>query len=280
LAGGARISENHSNTPAAFVSQQCASCFVAAYLFCGAGMVWNGWIDRDIDANVARTKERPLASRKVTTTEAMVWMTLQVVMSWAVLEVMLESKDVLKHMIPVAAASILYPFGKRPSARKLRIYPQYILAFTIAWPAVIGRAAIYGRYESFAASVRHCFPLCTVVYFWTMYLNTAYSYQDVVDDRKLGVNSFYNIAGTHIHLLLIALVTPILVFLPIYLIDLHSIWLWMSWMGVWTASLVLQLVQFDPKQPASGGSVHKTNFALGIWKIIVCVIQVFLTSNA
>ncbi|GKT46896.1 polyprenyl transferase pyr6 [Colletotrichum spaethianum] len=279
LAGGARIAEHRANTSAAFVFQQCALVFVAAYLFCGAGMVWNDWIDRDIDAHVARTKERPLASGKVTTTEAMWWMMLQVAMCWGVLDVMLDSKDVLKHMIPVALASILYPFGKRPLARKLRIYPQYILAFTIAWPAVIGRAAIYGQYESFAESVRHCLPLCTMVYFWTIYLNTAYSYQDVVDDRKLGVNSFYNIAGKHIHLLLIALVTPILVCLPIYLIELHSIWLWVSWMGVWTASLVLQLVQFDPKQPASGGSVHKSNFVLGIWTILACVVQVFLTSN-
>ncbi|KAF6842701.1 4-hydroxybenzoate geranyltransferase 2 [Colletotrichum musicola] len=279
LAGGALISEHRPNASAALVFQQCALCFVAAYLFCGAGMVWNDWIDRDIDANVARTKQRPLASGKVTTTEALLWMVLQVILSWAVLEVMLDGKDVWKHMVPVAAASVLYPFGKRPLARKLGVYPQYILAFTIAWPAVIGRAGIYGQYESFTETLRYCLPLCTVVYFWTIYLNTAYSYQDVVDDRKLGVNSFYMLAGEHIHLLLVALVSPILVCLPIYLADLHSTWLWVSWMGVWTASLVLQLVRFDPKQPATGGSLHKSNFMLGIWTILACVVQVFLTSN-
>jgi 4-hydroxybenzoate polyprenyltransferase len=57
-------------------------------------MTWNDWIDRDIDSNVARTKERPLASGKVTTIEAMVWMMLQVFASWGVLEVMLGGKDV------------------------------------------------------------------------------------------------------------------------------------------------------------------------------------------
>lgn len=94
LAGSALISDHRSNASAASVFQQCALCFLAAYLFCGAGMVWNDWIDRDIDANVARTKQRPLASGKVTTTEALLWMVLQVVMSWAVLEVMLDGKDV------------------------------------------------------------------------------------------------------------------------------------------------------------------------------------------
>lgn len=176
-------------------------------------------------------------------------------------------------------ASILYPFGKRPLAQKLRVYPQYILAFTIAWPAIPGRAAIYGQRESFVETNRQCLPLCTMVFFWTIYLNTAYSYQDVVDDRKLKVNSFYNVAGSHIHILLVVLVSPILVCLPLYLVGFNSMWLWISWLGVWTASLAAQLVQFDPKKPASGGSLHKSNFILGVWTIIACAIEVFLNDN-
>lgn len=57
-------------------------------------MVWNDWIDRDIDANVARTKDRPLAAGRVKTSEAMLWMALQVFASFVILEVMLEGKDV------------------------------------------------------------------------------------------------------------------------------------------------------------------------------------------
>lgn len=118
-----------------------------------------------------------------------------------------------------------------------------------------------------------------MVFFWTIYLNTAYSYQDVVDDRKLKVNSFYNIAGRHTHLLLVLLVSPILVCLPLYLAEFRSTWLWISWMGVWTAALVLQLVQFDPQRPASGGSLHKSNFLLGFWTIIACAVEVFLNND-
>ncbi|KAK7403406.1 hypothetical protein QQX98_010819 [Neonectria punicea] len=278
LAGAAQLADQHSTISPGIVFQQMALCVLAAYLFCGAGMVWNDWIDRDIDANVARTKHRPLATGVVTTTEAMVWMMLQVVMSWGVLHVMLNSKDVLKHLTPVMVASILYPFGKRPLARKLFIYPQYILAFTIAWPAIPGRAAISGHYETFAETTRQCLPLCTMVFFWTIYLNTAYSYQDVVDDRKMKVNSFYNIAGNHIHVLLVLLVSPILVCLPLYLAGFHSMWLWVSWMGVWTTTLVRQLARFDPKQPASGGTLHKSNFILGVWTILACAVEVFISA--
>ena len=94
LAGAVDLAgPNPVNTPGA-VFRQTFLCFLAAYIFCGAGMVWNDWIDRDIDANVARTKLRPLASGEVTTFEAMVWMTIQIIGSWWVLDIMLEGKDV------------------------------------------------------------------------------------------------------------------------------------------------------------------------------------------
>ncbi|OLN95583.1 4-hydroxybenzoate geranyltransferase 1 [Colletotrichum chlorophyti] len=279
LAGATELADPNNTLQPAFVFRQATLCFLAAYLFCGAGMVWNDWVDRDIDAKVARTKDRPLAAGTVTTVDAMLWMVLQLLMSSAVVHNMLDGKDVWRHMIPLVVASLLYPYGKRPMALKLRIYPQYILGFTIAWPAIMGRAAIQGRYESFGDSVGYCFPLCCMIFFWIIYLNTAYSYQDVVDDRKINVNSFYTVAGRNFHRFLVVLVSPILMCMPLYLLRFRSLWLWASWMGVWTASFVVQLSQFDPQRPASGGSVHKSNFLLGVWTIIACAVEVSLNDH-
>lgn len=183
-------------------------------------------------------------------------------------------------MLPAAVGSFLYPFGKRPMCRKLWIYPQYILGFTIAWPAVIGRAAILGREETFAETLEASIPLCNMVFFWTIFLNTAYSYQDVVDDRKMGVNSFYNVLGQRIHLLLWLLLLPIAVSMPRYLQQFHSLWLWASWGCVWTFSLLRQITRFDAKNPASGGSLHVDNFLLGTWTIGACAVEVLLKSYA
>ncbi|KAL0931120.1 4-hydroxybenzoate octaprenyltransferase [Colletotrichum truncatum] len=276
LAGATELANPASTIQPSFVFRQTALCFLSAYLFCGAGMVWNDYVDREIDAKVARTKDRPLAAEKITVVDAMLWMILQLLMSLAVVHKILDGKDVWRHMLPVIAASIVYPYGKRPNARRLRIYPQYILGFTIAWPAILGRASIYGRQEAFDETVSQCIPLCTMVFFWIIYLNTAYSYQDIIDDRKMRVNSFYTVAGRHFHRFLVALVSPILFCLPMYLIRFHSLWLWLSWMGVWTATFVKQLSQFDPKWPASGGGIHKSNFILGIWTIVACTVEVLL----
>ncbi|KAF6832148.1 4-hydroxybenzoate octaprenyltransferase [Colletotrichum musicola] len=276
LAGATELASPHSTTQPAFVFRQTALVFLSAYLFCGAGMVWNDYVDREIDAKVARTKDRPLAAEKVTVVDAMLWMVLQLLISLAIVHRVLDGKEVWRHMTPVIIASILYPYVKRPNARKLRIYPQYVLGFTIAWPAILGRSAIYGRRELFDDTLSHCLPLCTMVFFWIIYLNTAYSYQDVVDDRKMRVNSFYTVAGRNFHRFLVALVGPILVCLPLYLIRFRSLWLWTSWMGVWTAAFFKQLSEFDPKWPASGGSVHKSNFALGVWTVVACAVEVLL----
>lgn len=158
-------------------------------------------------------------------------------------------------------------------------YPQYILGFTIAWPAVIGWAAIYGQDQSFAETCFQCLPICIMTWFWTIYLNTAYSYQDIEDDRKMGVNSLYMLPGRYIKVLLIALVIAVLVCMSMALSEFKSIWLWFAWMGVWSASLLEQLSRFDPQRPASGGTLHKSNYMLGVWTIASCGIEVFLKTG-
>ncbi|KAK8004902.1 hypothetical protein PG990_010939 [Apiospora arundinis] len=276
LLAGSTLVGNGSDVTLTWVFRQTALCLSACYSFCGAGMVWNDWIDRDIDANVARTKDRPLASGRVTTTQAMLWMFFQMAVSWWLLHFMLDGKDVNNHMLPVVIGSFLYPFGKRPICSKFYFYPQYILGFTIAWPAVPGRTAIFHGQETFAESVQACMPLLNMVFFWTIFLNTAYSYQDVVDDRKMGVNSFYNVLGKHVHLLLCLLLVPVAICVPMYLNQFHSTWLWVSWAGVWAFSLLRQIIRFDEKNPASGGSLHVDNFLLGAWTVVACTIELLM----
>lgn len=181
-------------------------------------------------------------------------------------------------MIPPIIGSFLYPFGKKPAINKTGFYPQYILGFTITWPAIPGWAAIHGHSQTFAETCGQCTPLCIMVFFWIIYLNTAYSYQDVVDDRKMGVNSLYSFAGDRVNYLLMALCVPVVVCMPIVLREFHSAWLWVMWGGVWCGTFVLDLIRFDPRRPETGGTLHVTNFKLGAYTILVCAAEVFLSA--
>ena len=43
----------------------------------GAGCTWNDFLDKEYDKNVIRTKDRPLASNKIKTINAMIFLLVQ-----------------------------------------------------------------------------------------------------------------------------------------------------------------------------------------------------------
>ncbi|KAL2867452.1 prenyltransferase spyF [Aspergillus lucknowensis] len=277
LAGADRIRNSDGDSISCEdVLKQALLCFTCSFIFCGAGMVWDDWVDLDIDKQVARTKNRPLASGAVTTSEALVWMGVQYVASWWLVSWMLEGENVPAAMLPVTLSTILYPFAKRPIFRQLHIYPQYLLGFTLGFPAFIGVLAIKGNLQPLSESVTESLPLAIMVFTWTLYLNTAYSYQDIVDDQKMGVNSSYVLAGSYIHYLLVLLAFMALGAVGWQLHVQGSEWLWGSWMGVWVWSFLGQLARFDKTKPESGGSVHKENFMLGVWTIFICAVELVM----
>ncbi|KAL3483266.1 UbiA prenyltransferase family protein [Aspergillus germanicus] len=278
LAGAKKIADEPGSISPGEVICQALRIFISGYIFCGAGMVWNDLIDTRIDREVARTKNRPLSAGRISTIEAVAWMMVQYIASWWLLHATLKGKFVPRAMIPVTISTILYPFGKRQFFRKLYIYPQYLLGFTLAYPSVIGQLAISGQQQSFTETSVKSLPLAVTVFVWTLYLNTAYSYQDKEGDTKMNVNSVYVFAGPRIHLFLVVLAGLVLGAIFIQLRTQGSLWLWGSWMCVWGQSLVNQLMRFDAKKPESGGTLHKENFLLGMWTIVACAIELMFCS--
>jgi 4-hydroxybenzoate polyprenyltransferase len=94
LAGALKLRHEPEITSVSFVLSRVVLCSLASYIFSGAGMVWNDWVDRDIDAKVARTKDRPLASGRLRTIEAMAWLIIQVAASTGLLYWMMEGRHV------------------------------------------------------------------------------------------------------------------------------------------------------------------------------------------
>ncbi|KAL4875203.1 UbiA prenyltransferase family protein [Aspergillus karnatakaensis] len=274
LAGSTRLREDPSHTSVPFILTRVFFCSLAAYIFSGAGMVWNDWVDRDIDARVARTKDRPLAAGRLRTGEAMAWMFFQAAIATTFLYSMMNGRYVLHSMIPPTLGTLIYPYCKRPLARRLGIYPQYVLGLTASCPVLFGRASIYPNLDSFTTLVWSSLPLCLVVFTWTLYFNTAYSYQDIADDKKIGVNSLYNLAGRHIHGVLVVLATVVLGALWWALSPLGSSWLWVSWLGVWVVGCVDQMRRFDAKDPSSGSYVFRSNVVMGLWTMVACFLEV------
>ncbi|XP_023938483.2 4-hydroxybenzoate polyprenyltransferase, mitochondrial [Bicyclus anynana] len=167
-------------------SLHTAALFLAgAGLMRGAGCTINDLWDRDIDAKVERTKNRPLVSGAITERQAVGFLAVQLSLGLAVL-LQLNCYSVLlgaSSMILV----ITYPLAKR-----FTNYPQIFLGATFNWGALLGYSAIQGYIEPTI-----CVPLYLSALSWTVLYDTIYAHQDKRDDARLGIKSTALTFGAH-----------------------------------------------------------------------------------
>jgi 4-hydroxybenzoate polyprenyltransferase len=149
----------------------------------GAGCTYNDIVDRDIDAQVARTRGRPLPSGAVSMQAAWLFLALQLATGLAVLLALNRFSIVLGASSLVLIA--IYPFMKR-----LTWWPQAWLGLTFNWGALVGFAAKTGHLALPA------FLLYAACFFWTLGYDTIYAHQDKEDDALIGVKSTALLFGT------------------------------------------------------------------------------------
>jgi 4-hydroxybenzoate polyprenyltransferase len=165
--------------------KQLALFFVGAVAMRGAGSTYNDIVDREIDAEVERTRNRPLASGRVSLRAATIFLVAQCLVGLAVLLSFNGLTIVLALASPLIV--LLYPFAKRFTS-----WPQAILGCAFAYGALLGWTA---RADAFAAPA----PLLYLsAIFWTIGYDTIYALQDIQDDARVGVRSTARLFGAHV----------------------------------------------------------------------------------
>jgi 4-hydroxybenzoate polyprenyltransferase len=149
---------------------------IGAVVMRGAGCTLNDLMDRHIDAQVARTRGRPLPSGAVSVPAAIVFM-LGLSMVGLVVLSQLNSFAVWVGMASVPLI-VVYPLMKR-----VTYWPQLFLGLTFNWGALLGWAATTGELT--------LAPVCLYIagIFWTLGYDTIYAHQDKEDDALVGVRS-------------------------------------------------------------------------------------------
>ena len=153
-----------------------AKIFFGALAMRSAGCAWNDILDRDVDAKVARTAMRPVASGRISIKQALAFIAFCAAVGLAILLTLDKAAIVLgiASLIPVAA----YPLMKR-----ITWWPQAWLGLTFNWGALLGYAAVAGRLG---------WPPVLLYLggiFWTLGYDTIYAIQDMEDDALVGVKS-------------------------------------------------------------------------------------------
>ncbi|XP_034839013.1 4-hydroxybenzoate polyprenyltransferase, mitochondrial [Maniola hyperantus] len=167
-------------------SVETAALFLAgAGLMRGAGCTINDLWDRDIDAKVERTKDRPLVSGAISEKQAIAFLAAQLTLGLGVL-LQLNCYSV------VLGASSMILVITYPLAKRFTNYPQIFLGATFNWGALLGYSAIQGYIEPVI-----CVPLYLSALAWTVVYDTIYAHQDKRDDARLGIKSTALTFGAH-----------------------------------------------------------------------------------
>ena len=150
--------------------------FIGAFVMRGAGCTWNDIVDRRIDAQVARTRSRPIPSGQVSLPRAVVFLVLQALVGLMVL--LQFNPFAIATGIASLAIVAVYPLFKR-----ITYWPQVVLGLAFSWGALMGWAAAFGRLDApalllYAGSIA-----------WVIGYDTIYAHQDREDDALLGLKS-------------------------------------------------------------------------------------------
>ena len=151
--------------------------FIAGvFVMRSAGVTINDWWDRDLDRQVQRTRERPLASGRLHRHAALGVFAVLIAVAAMLVSLLNPLTIWLAPMALLLAA--LYPLAKR-----VMPLPQAVLGIAFGWGAVMAWAAVrnevgWPALGLFAATV------C-----WALGYDTIYALQDIEDDRQIGVRS-------------------------------------------------------------------------------------------
>src|SRR5260221_12767674 len=151
--------------------------FVAgSVLMRSAGCVINDLLDRDIDPHVRRTRDRPLAARRLAPSQALAL--FAVLVAGAFLLVLQLNAATVRLSIIGALLTLSYPLLKR-----FFPLPQLYLGFSFCWAVPMAFAAELGA----VPRVGWVMMLAAVV--WAGVYDTYYAMADRADDLRVGVKS-------------------------------------------------------------------------------------------
>ena len=147
-----------------------------AILMRSAGCIVNDILDRKFDKKVSRTKNRPIASEKVSVVQGLFYSTFLCLIALIVL-------------IQFNHLTILLALGSMPLAftyplmKRYTYWPQLFLGITFNYGLILGWTSISGEINL----IPFIFYIGAV--FWTLGYDTIYGFQDIKDDEIVGLKS-------------------------------------------------------------------------------------------
>jgi 4-hydroxybenzoate polyprenyltransferase len=225
--------------------------FIGAFAMRGAGCTWNDITDRGLDAQVERTRSRPIPAGQVSVPQAAAFLVLQALAGLAVL------LQFNRFAVGCGIASLLivavYPFMKR-----ITYWPQIVLGLAFSWGTLMGFAVTFGRIDA-TALVLYAGAIA-----WVIGYDTIYAHQDAEDDALIGIKSTALLFGARTRPALALFYGAAVILIGVALALAAAGW--MAWIGLlgFAAHLVWQIARLRIGDPALCLRIFKSNREAGL----------------
>lgn len=217
---------------------------IGALVMRGAGCAYNDIVDRAIDAQVARTRGRPLPSGQISLAQAWGFTALLCALGL----IILLSLDRAAQLVALGALPLVaaYPYMKR-----ITWWPQLWLGLTFNWGALVGYVAVTRQlatpaYTLYAAGIA-----------WTLAYDTIYALQDIEDDALAGVKSSARATGRHARLVIGG-------FFLLCFVLLGMATQWTPWLLLPLVQALWQMWQLQDRSPHQALRLFRSNVQLGL----------------
>jgi len=150
--------------------------FLGAVLMRSAGCIVNDIFDKEFDKKVVRTKNRPIASEKISIKVAMLMAIILCLLAFVIL------LNFNQFTIVLALGSMPLAFSY-PLMKRFTYWPQLFLGITFNYGLILGWTSIKGEIDI----VPIIFYFGAI--FWTLGYDTIYGFQDIKDDEIIGLKS-------------------------------------------------------------------------------------------
>tara|TARA_B100000401_G_scaffold419181_1_gene343606 strand:+ start:407 stop:1267 length:861 start_codon:yes stop_codon:yes gene_type:complete len=226
--------------------------FCGSVLMRSAGCIFNDIVDKDFDKKVQRTKQRPIASGKISVIHSFFYVIILCAVAFCIL---------LQFNITTIALGLgsmilafAYPFMKR-----ITYWPQLFLGITFNWGLVMAWTSMNNDITL------NILLLYLAAIFWTLGYDTIYGAQDMSDDEIIGLKSTSIKFKKHIKLFLSIsyLITSILVLYVFF--NHHKNIYFLFFLSMFIITLIYQILKFDKKNQINCLRLFKINSFSGLF---------------
>ncbi|MDC2997372.1 4-hydroxybenzoate octaprenyltransferase [Candidatus Pelagibacter sp.] len=150
--------------------------FLGSVLMRSAGCIVNDILDRKFDKRVLRTKDRPIASGRISVELAIFYSGFLCIMAFFVLI----NFNLFTIIIALASMPLAFTY---PLMKRFTYWPQLFLGVTFNYGLILGWTSINAEINLLP------FIFYFGAIFWTLGYDTIYGFQDIKDDEIIGLKS-------------------------------------------------------------------------------------------